>query len=86
LHPRFDIPTPNGAGGILRLAIVCNPLIKGAANRFPLTTRLQGANQIFFPKIEADKWQKIKSEKYPKDEQNAYDLEFAEYIKKQNTL
>ena len=38
--------------------------------------------EIFFPKIEESKWEKTKSEKYPKDEQNAYDLEFAEYIKK----
>jgi len=36
----------------------------------------------FFPEIEKEKWQKIKSEKYIKDDLNKYDLEFAEYIKK----
>ncbi len=36
----------------------------------------------FFPKIDEDVWQKIKSEKYPKDDLNKYDLEFAEYAKK----
>lgn len=36
----------------------------------------------FFPEIDQDKWQKIKSEKYPKDDLNKYDLEFAEYIRK----
>jgi len=38
--------------------------------------------EIFFPMIEENKWQKIKSEKYHKDELNKYDLEFTEYIKK----
>ena len=38
--------------------------------------------EIFFPEIDLNKWQKIKSEKYPKDEKNIYDLEFAEYILK----
>ncbi len=38
--------------------------------------------EIFFPKIDPDKWQKIKNGKYPKDDLNKYDLEFAEYIKK----
>jgi dihydrofolate reductase len=38
--------------------------------------------EIFFPVIEENKWQKIKSEKYQKDDLNKYDLEFAEYIKK----
>ena len=37
--------------------------------------------EVFFPTIEADKWKKVKSEKYPKDEQNAYGLEFAEYVR-----
>jgi len=37
---------------------------------------------IFFPGIDENKWQKIKSEKYLKDELNKYNLEFAEYIKK----
>ena len=36
----------------------------------------------FFPEIDKNIWQKIKSEKYPKDDLNKYDLEFAEYIKK----
>lgn len=38
--------------------------------------------EIFFPEIDKNKWQKIKSEKYPKDDLNKYDLEFAEYIRK----
>ncbi len=38
--------------------------------------------EVFFPLIEEDKWQKIKSEKYKKDELNNYNLEFTEYIKK----
>ncbi len=38
--------------------------------------------EIFFPIIEESKWQKIKSKKYQKDEQNKYNLEFAEYVKK----
>jgi dihydrofolate reductase len=38
--------------------------------------------EIFFPIIDDTKWQKTKSEKYGKDDQNQYDLEFAEYIKK----
>lgn len=33
----------------------------------------------FFPEIDLNKWEKIKSEKYPKDEQNIYNLEFCEY-------
>jgi dihydrofolate reductase len=37
----------------------------------------------FFPEINPAKWQKKKSENYKKDEKNAFDLEFAEYIKKQ---
>jgi dihydrofolate reductase len=37
---------------------------------------------VFSPKIDETKWQKIKSEKYQKDELNKYDLEFTEYIKK----
>ncbi|PIP69293.1 dihydrofolate reductase [Candidatus Nomurabacteria bacterium CG_4_9_14_0_2_um_filter_32_10] len=36
----------------------------------------------FFPEIEKNKWEKIKSEKYLKDDLNKYDLEFVEYIKK----
>lgn len=36
----------------------------------------------FFPAIEQDKWEKIESTQYPKDESNAYDLEFAVYKKK----
>lgn len=36
----------------------------------------------FFPEIDLNKWQKIKSEKHLKDEKNNYNLEFAEYIKK----
>ena len=38
--------------------------------------------EIFFPIIDETKWQKTKWEKFPKDEQNKYDLEFTEYIKK----
>lgn len=38
--------------------------------------------EIFFPVIEESKWQKIKSEKYLKDNLNKYDLEFAEYTRK----
>jgi len=37
--------------------------------------------EIFFPVIDETKWQKIKSEKIQKDDQNIYDLEFAEYTK-----
>lgn len=37
--------------------------------------------EIFFPKIDENKWQKTKSEKYQKDDLNQYDLEFAEYVK-----
>ena len=37
--------------------------------------------EIFFPVIAETKWQKIKSEKFQKDDQNQYDLEFTEYIK-----
>lgn len=36
----------------------------------------------YFPVIDENIWQKIKSEKHPKDELNKYDLEFAEYIRK----
>jgi dihydrofolate reductase len=48
-------------------------------------THVQGSfpdAEIFFPKIDPNKWQKIKSENYPKDNLNKYDLEFAEYIRK----
>ena len=38
--------------------------------------------EIFFPEIDPAKWEKIKTEKYPKDDLNKYNLEFAEYIKK----
>jgi len=38
--------------------------------------------EIFFPEIDTNKWQKIKSEKYIKDNLNKYDLEFAEYTRK----
>lgn len=38
--------------------------------------------EIFFPKIDENIWQKTKSTLYPKDALNAYDLEFAEYIRK----
>ena len=36
----------------------------------------------YFPIIDEKIWQKIKSEKYPKDDLNEYDLEFIEYVKK----
>ena len=36
----------------------------------------------FFPEIDKNKWEKIKSEKHLKDDLNKYDLEFTEYIKK----
>ena len=36
----------------------------------------------YFPVIDENTWQKIKSEKHPKNDLNKYDLEFAEYIKK----
>ena len=36
----------------------------------------------YFPIIDEAVWEKIKSEKYPKDDLNKYNLEFAEYIKK----
>ena len=36
----------------------------------------------YFPVIDENIWQKIKSEKHPKDDLNKYDIEFAEYIKK----
>ena len=38
--------------------------------------------EIYFPTIDENKWEKTKSEKHPKDEQNQYDLEFTEYTKK----
>jgi len=38
--------------------------------------------EIFFPEIDKNKWRKIKSEKYPKDDLNKYDLEFVEYIRR----
>jgi len=38
--------------------------------------------EIFFPEINPDIWKKTKSEKYPKDALNKYDLEFTEYVKK----
>ena len=38
--------------------------------------------EVFFPAIDPAKWQKVKSEKYLKDDLNQYDLEFAEYVKK----
>ena len=38
--------------------------------------------EIFFPVIEENKWQKIKSKKHLKDDLNKYDLEFVEYVKK----
>jgi len=38
--------------------------------------------EVFFPIIEENKWRKIKSEKYKKDELNNYNLEFTEYLKK----
>jgi len=36
----------------------------------------------YFPLIDLNKWQKVKSEKHSKDDLNKYDLEFAEYIRK----
>ena len=36
----------------------------------------------FFPKIDKNIWQKIKSEKHLKNDLNIYNLEFAEYVKK----
>ncbi|MEI8174383.1 MAG: dihydrofolate reductase [bacterium] len=36
----------------------------------------------YFPIIDDKIWEKIKSEKHPKDELNKYDLEFVEYTKK----
>src|SRR3989338_9586149 len=36
----------------------------------------------YFPIIDEAVWEKIKSEKYPKDDLNKYNLEFTEYIKK----
>lgn len=38
--------------------------------------------EVYFPTIEETKWQKLKSEKLPKDDLNQYDLEFTEYIRK----
>lgn len=38
--------------------------------------------EIFFPKIDLNIWQKTSSQKYPKDSLNKYDLEFAEYTRK----
>jgi len=38
--------------------------------------------EIFFPEIDLNKWQKIKSILHPADAQNEYDLEFSEYIRK----
>lgn len=38
--------------------------------------------EIFFPEIDLNKWQKIKSIFHPADAENKYDLEFAEYIRK----
>ena len=35
-----------------------------------------------FPSIDKDKWEKIESKTYPKDELNAYDLEFVIYKRK----
>jgi len=48
-------------------------------------TQIEAENKnadAFFPEINLNKWQKIKSEKYPKDNLNKYDLEFVEYIRK----
>lgn len=36
----------------------------------------------FFPTIDKDKWKKIESKNYPKDDLNIYNLEFAIYNKK----
>ena len=38
--------------------------------------------EIFFPEIDKNKWEKIKSDKYKKDNLNKHDLEFVEYIRK----
>ena len=38
--------------------------------------------EVFFPTINKDKWKQIKSEKYPKDILNRYNLEFTEYVRK----
>jgi dihydrofolate reductase len=38
--------------------------------------------ETFFPVIDKTKWEKTKSEFFPKDIENEYDLEFAEYTKK----
>jgi len=38
--------------------------------------------EIFFPIIENSKWQKVKSERHPKDEKNNFALEFTEYVRK----
>ena len=37
---------------------------------------------VFFPIIDESKWKVIKDEKFEKDEDNAYDMEFKEYIRK----
>ena len=37
--------------------------------------------EIYFPTIDENKWEKTKSEKYSKDEENKYNLEFMEYTK-----
>jgi dihydrofolate reductase len=37
--------------------------------------------EIFFPKIDSDKWKKMKSRKYPKDKLNKHNLEFTEYVR-----
>ncbi|ETB63942.1 TPA: dihydrofolate reductase [Candidatus Nomurabacteria bacterium] len=36
----------------------------------------------YFPNIDKNKWEKIEGAKYPKDELNAYDLEFVIYKRK----
>ncbi len=38
----------------------------------------------FFPAIDKNKWEKVNSTLHPKDESNAYDLEFAVYKKIEN--
>ena len=38
--------------------------------------------EIFFPVIDEQIWKKVKSEKHQKDEQNKYDIEFTEYLRK----
>ena len=38
--------------------------------------------EIFFPVIDETKWEKTKSEKFQKDDQNIYNLKFCEYTKK----